>query len=395
MELDRLVTDPLVNLEKKGLILYNLYSFKVNFVEKTHSRNDFFNKEIFKFYIYKYFHPSKGENNNIVLKFVNDLVGEFIISFYFEGYFKQLKLKNMNMLFYSEMYKIIRDQYLQGIFIEELTYLFFKNSRFNQNQEVRFYYHPVMNFDFYSKENYNSDELCSYYSKINNVNYLNIERDRIILKIEKVKKFYSPDDQIFGGDKVLRFPNGIYFLNHKFPLIDALIINQDKKNIILIQIKKRMTQVIVENYLDDFHYLYFLFENQDMYKKIYEYFLSKREETTINTKLQFFMKMVHFIKLGWSINFMFAYHQIDNSFSFISDNQILENYYIQCDKEAVNFILDDENFRRTEELLGNYKIENQIVKLYRRRILHNILMVELSDFTTGLIENRKFNKLIK
>ncbi len=398
-EFKSILDSSLVSLEKKAHSLYSLCSYKCH-VEKrglewTHSKYDFFSKEFFKNYIYKWIQPELI-NNNIVIKF-NDLVVLFLIQLQYEDYFKRIKLKNLNMKFYSEFYRATNDHLLKGIFIEELTFLFFRYSTYILNYEKRTFYHRIEKYGLYSEgQNYKEEEIHSnLYSKINNLKNLFIQNNQITSKIEKIKKFYSSDDQIFGGDKILKFPDGIYFLNQKFPLIDAIIVNQERKNLILIQIKKTILQKHLEDFFDDFHILYFLLENQEIYRKLFE--IQMRQSTGINTKLQLFMKLAHYLKSGWSINLMFTYRYIDNNFAFIDDNGILDSSYISFDNilEASKLVIDDENFRKNEKILGKYQIENNNITLYRWKILHNIIMMDLNDFTAGLLEGKKFSNFIK
>jgi hypothetical protein len=136
-----------------------------------------------------------------------------------------------------------------------------------------------------------------------------------------------------------------------------------------------------------------------MYRKIVEIQMNenlKSRQNSIDTKLQLFLKLAHYIKLGWSINFMFTYRYIDNNISFGQDNQSIENHYTyDQEREAAKFILDDESFAKTERTIGLFKIDNKTITLYRRRILQNVIMVDLNDFTNGLIEKKKFSNFIK
>jgi hypothetical protein len=405
-EFNRLIDSVDISLEKKAYTLYSLFSYRSNYekrnLENTHSKYDFISKEIYKNYVYKYVFP-EIKNNNIVFNMLNDLVIDFLLNFCYEEYFRKLKLKKMSMKSYAEWYNQTNDHYLKGIYIEELTFLFFKNSKFFINNDYpTVLYHKLEKFNFYSKGNiilpYEEEDFPDY-SKVNNIENLNVTGENIIFKIEKVKKFYSADDQIFGGDKILKFSNGLYFLNPKFPIIDAFIINQERKNIVLIQIKKTIEQKVIDKYFDDFHILYFLLEKQEMYRKIVEIQMNENlnsRQKSIDTKLQLFLKLAHYIKLGWSINFMFTYRYIDNNISFGQDNQSIENHYTyDRDMEAAKFVLEDESFVKTERTLGLFQIDNKIITLYRRRILHNVIMVELNDLTNGLIEKKKFSNFIK
>lgn len=301
----------------------------------------------------------------------------------------------MNIEFYFKWYNQIDYDKLKGIFIEELVFLYFKNwyNSFKGEDSLK----HIFKYNYYTEGENSSlkyvenDPLL----KINNNKYLSVRNNEILVIIQKVKKYYVYNEQIFAGDRLINLPNGIYFLYQKCPIIDAVIVNQAKKNLILVQIKKTITNQSILKYLDDFHILYFLLEEEEIYKDLLEIQLkSKKINHGIKTKLQFFMKITNFIKRGWSINFMFAYNSMENKFNFYGNNEI-EDRYKDTSIEAIKFMIEDDIYNKNQELLGKYKIENKNVTIFRNRVLHNIIMSDLNDFTNNLIIGKKFSSLIK
>lgn len=363
-------TNKIKEQEKHGGYYDCLFSSRVNEYFGYSNTN---HKYIYKNFFYCYLYPFV-QNGEVRLKLFNSLTRDFLKRLKVEPYFSRIKMEKITFDNYSTWYKITSDDMLKGRYLEELIYLFFKNANSIHNT-----FHKITRFDYLNISENSQD------AKINNIRNLNMQHGCIHFNIKNVQKFNCSDNlDIITGDKLISLEDGIYFMSSDFPIFDAIIVNQDAKNLIMVQIKQTLTKKIFNEFMDYFQILFLLLENINIYQSLYRIFLTDRNDNL--TKLEVLVKVAYFIHKGWSINLMFVHNKLQTElFQDKETQELLETDYVDPSKNDICFQLAGYNIPITPNaIVGSHSINESQLLVKRKRTLKNTLIVDANDFTANL-----------
>jgi hypothetical protein len=311
-------------------------------------------------------------------------VNHFINSFDYEKYLKLIDIKKLSLNFFTNFYQNSKSNILKGILLEEILYfLFINNSRL-----IRF----KAKITIYAKD----EKITRNLFKIISENFISFSVPKIEKSLLKKTDIFEFDDVFIENNQIF---NGIYFLSHNFPIIDALIINN--KEIFLIQIKKTLIYEHIYSINKDFHYLYLMLENSDVFNELNKQneFYFNNYNKTFNTKLNFWLKIAKIIKNNFGFNFHFMFVFKEKNFGLNIEKNSNE-IFIEKEFKEKNEIIEQKIFTKWETKLNVENVyfvdENKAqINIICKKMLKNILMCSLDDFTKEIVTNENENFFLK
>ena len=371
--------------EELTKIIYQIFSYK-KISEISEKLTFTFFSENYKHYDYNLVIPiTITEKNEINFILKNQIVSHFINSFDYEKYLKLIDIKKLSLNCFTNFYQNSKSNVLKGILLEEILYfLFINNSRL-----IRFKAKIVI----YAKDTKINNNL----NKIITENFISFSVPKIEKSLLKKTDIFERDD-VFSLNNSTNF-NGIYFLSHNFPCIDALIINN--KEIFLIQIKKTLIYDHIYTINKDFHYLYLMLENSDVFNELIKqndsYFKSNTKK--FNTKLNFWIKIAKIIKNNFGYNFHFMFVFKEKHFGLDIEKNC-KQISIEKEFKEKNEIIEQKIFTKWETKLN---VENQYfvdeeklqINIFCKKMLKNIFMCSLDDFTKEIVTQGNENFFLK
>jgi hypothetical protein len=373
-----------MSTEELTKIIFQIFSYK-KISEISEKLTFSFFAEKYKNYDYNFVIPKIiNEKNEINFELKNQIVNHFINSFDYEKYLKLIDIKKLSLNFFTNFYQNSQSNILKGILLEEILYfLFINNSRL-----IRF----KAKITIYAKD----EKINRNLAKIISDNFISFSVPKIEKSLLKKTDIFEFEEVFTENNQIF---NGIYFLSHNFPIIDALIINN--KEIFLIQIKKTLIYEHIYSINKDFHYLYLMLENSDVFNELNKQneFYFNNYNKTFNTKLNFWLKIAKIIKNNFGFNFHFMFVFKEKNFGL----NIEKNYdeiFIEKEFKEKNEIIEQKIFTKWETKLNVENVyfvdENKLqINIICKKMLKNILMCSLDDFTKEIVTNGNENFFLK
>ena len=313
------------------------------------------------------------ENDVITFKIKNYIIFKYINDYNYDTHYKKIIFNKISFDFLKKTYNETKSSVLRGILLEEMLYYLFKEN-FVKRKTI------TIAISVYAKQ---KNFVFDHYLRLTN--------------LDVCEKSQSKDDDFFEQN-FNTVQNGIYFLSHQFPCIDA-VIYQDNV-LYLIQIKKTITYEHIYKIQKDFHYFDLMTQNENFYKEMCNqnefYYRTKKEEEKYNTKLNFWVNLVKIIKKNPKIKmyYVFAYKAKAYGFDInVEYNEIKE----KIEKEFI-----ERNEFVKQNLYCEWKGENKVENKYYvdkinndlmikcNKVKGNILMCSLDDMIKDFKGNRKF-----
>ena len=342
-------------------LILNIFAYKTIKQFQGIPSYSYFNSK-FKRYYYFFLIPTY-DNNNIKFEFKNKIVESFIHNFKFENYYKFVDLSLFDLDYFTKIYNSTDFPVLKGILLEEILYLMFKKN--GEDKTIN------LNINYFAKDE-------------NDINY----KKELKLNIPKVEKSQTKENDIFERENLFSSDvdlnrDGFYFFSHKFPIIDAVIINYP--NLYFIQIKKTLKYDNIYQINKDFHLFYLMMENYLVYKELLKNNdVIYRNNNQINTKLNFWLKIVNYMKKNskLKIHYMFLYKDEEFSRRFDRDYNeitILDEFNQNKEKievKKINSWSINDNIKEKYK----YSFEEKKLYIYCNRVKKNIILCKMEEF---------------
>ena len=342
-------------------LILNIFAYKTIKNFQGISIFSYFNSK-YKNYYYFFLIPIY-DNNYIKFEFKNKIVESFINDFKFENYYKLVNLSLLDLDYFTELYNSTDFPVLKGILLEEILYFIFKKNGEEKTINLNANYFP-------------KDE--------NDINYIK----ELKINIPKVEKSQSKDKNIFERENLFSSEvdlnrDGFYFFSHTFPIIDAVIINYP--DLFFIQIKKTLKYEYIYQINKDFHLFYLMMENNLVYQELFKNNdIINRNNTQNNTKLNFWLKIVNYMKKNPKliIHYMFLYKDEDYSKKFDRDYNeitILDEFKYNKEKieaKKIDYWSINDNIKDKYK----YSFDEKKLYVYCNRITKNIILCKMEEF---------------
>ena len=303
------------------------------------------------------------ENNNIKFEYKNKIIENFISDFKFENYYKLVNLSLFDLNYFTKLYNITDFLVLKGILLEEILYLMFKKNGEEKTINLK--------INYFAKDE-------------NDVSY----KKDLKLNIPKVEKSQNKKNDIFERENLFSSEvdlnrDGFYFFSHKFPIIDAVIINYP--DLYFIQIKKTLKYEYLYQINKDFHLFYLMMENNVVYKELLKNNdIIYRNNNQINTKLNFWLKIVNYMKKNpkLKIYYMFLYKDEEYSRKFDRDyNEITILDEFKQNKEKIETTkIDSWSIKDTIKDKYKYSFNEKKLYIFCNKVKKNIILCKMEEF---------------
>lgn len=328
-------------------------------------------------------HVDVKNNSEIGFEFVNRIWEYVCNSFNHNQYYDRIDFGEFTLDYFRKTYESTKSKILQGIILEKMAYLFYFNALKLKGSIVQDI--PILVFAKQGK-----DSPLPFSEQINSLTQIG-DNNTIKVPIYTVGKSETFDQDSFKIELIPKLHNGIYFLSHKFPLIDAFIIDNIRKHIFLIQIKKQLNLEHINQTMKDFNILYLMMDNDTVADNINNYvnlyFQNERRKKFIK-KIFVLNTIAQLARTkGYSFNYVFSYigkqREINMNMTFTEANKL----FIENNERKQNgFYVDNYLWKNCCELIGVYTYEkaHNFLKILKIKGMRNIIMCPLDNFVKGL-----------
>ena len=296
------------------------------------------------------------ENDVISFKIKNNTFFKYINDYNYDAHYKKIIFNKISFDFLKKTYNETKSSVLRGILLEEMLYYLFKEN-FEKRKTITI--------------------AISVYGKQNNFVFDNYLR---LSSLDVCEKSQSKDDDFFEKN-FNTMQNGIYFLSHQFPCIDA-VIYQDNV-LYLIQIKKTITYEHVYKIQKDFHYFDLMTQNENFYKEMCNqnefYYRTKKEDEKYNTKLNFWVNLVKIIKKNPKIKMYYVFAYKAKAYGF-DVNVMYSEIKGKIEKEFI-----EKNEFVKQKLYCEWKGENKVENKYYVDKINNDLMIKCNKVKGNIL----------
>ena len=352
-------------------LILNLFCYRTICNSISIPTFSFFNGK-YKNYYYFFLIPLPDGKDNIIFEFKNIIIENFITNFNFDGYYKSVDFSQLDLNYFTDLYNQTELKVLKGILLEEMLYIILK--KYGERKTLN------LQINYFAKDENNSD-----YQK------------QLILNIPKVVKSLCREKDIFERENLFSIEvdlnrDGLYFFSHKFPIIDAVIINYP--DLYLIQIKKTLMYEYIYQINKDFHLFNLLIDDEQIYRELLKYNNNfYRNNNQLNTKLSVWLKIANYKRINpkLKIHYMFLYKNQEYSRKFNRDyNEMTILDEFNQKKESIN--IKHISCSTLIENINNgkyyYSNKDKILYIVCNSIQKNIILCQMEDFIKEICDDQ-------